>query len=196
MQLIVSIIGPSGAGKSQLAKLTAALLGDDVASRVPADYFLVPRPVDMSMSDFLQQPLAWDWSLLDSLLALPLGTAASTPDFDFSTFTRLTENGGLTVAVSPVMLIDAMAPYPRADLRVRRDASVATRRQRLAERDVRWGTTVLDRWETLELAMRTATETQTPLPDLWLDGERPLAENAARLAAVIRHYLTEGNHAR
>jgi len=196
VRLVVSIAGPSGAGKSQLAKRTVALLGEDVASRVPADYFLVPRPIETPLSDFMRQRPAWDWSLLAGLLALPIGTAATTPDFDFTAFSRRAENGGLPVAVRPVMLVDAMAPYPRPDLLVRLDASVAARRQRLAERDMRWGTTVLDRWEQLELAERTAMSQLTRPPDLFLDGERPLAENAARLAAVIRHYLAEGDHAR
>ena len=195
MRLVVSIAGPSGAGKSQLARLTAALLGEGVASRVPADYFLVPRPPVMAMDDFMRQPAAWDWPLLERLLALPLGSVATTPDFDFSTFQRVAMDGGLPVTVRTVMVIDAMAPYPRADLIVRVDAPAATRRQRLAERDVRWGTTVLARWEQLELTNRTVTNHQPRLPDHSVDGERPLAENAARLAVLIGDLLAGGNPA-
>src|SRR5918994_472972 len=71
--LTVSMTGPTAVGKSQLTKLTAALLSDAVASRVPADYFLVPRPDDVPIGDFLRRPIAWDWPLLDRLLAQPLG---------------------------------------------------------------------------------------------------------------------------
>lgn len=189
MPSIVSIVGPFGAGKSQLAKLTAELLGEDLASRVPADYFLVPRPIDMPMCDFVRLPLAWDWPLLDGVLALTLGSETSTPDIDFTTFTRHAEHGGLPFTIRPVMLVDAMAPHPRPDLLVQLDASVATRRQRLAERDIRWGTAVLDRWEHLEVTERTAMSQRTRPSDLDLDGEHPLADNAARLAGLIRRHF-------
>ena len=193
---IVSIVGPSGAGKSQLAKETAALLGSEIASRVPTDYFIVPRPVEMAMSDFLRQPLAWDWPMLGNLFRLPLGTVTTTPDLDFTRFVRCAPSGGPPLTVRPVMLVDAMATYPRADLVVRLDASSGTRRQRLEERDSRWGTRVRDRWDQLELTERAALDGRTHLPDLCLDGERPLAENAVRLAAVIRHRLVGENDRR
>jgi len=196
MPLIVSITGPFGAGKSQLAKLTAAFMGAEVASRVPADYFLAPRPDDQPFAEFLRQPLVWDWPLLDQLLSRPLGTATTTPDFDFATFTRRAEHGGLAVTVRPVMLVDAMPPHPRTDLLVRLDASAEVRRQRLAERDLRWGTAVTDRWQTLAATERAVSGRQHRSPDMSLDGERPLAENAAHLATLIRQHLIEGPHPR
>lgn len=196
MPVIVSITGLFGAGKSQLAKLTAAQLGEDVASRVPADYFLVPRPAALPMSDFLRQPLVWDWPLLDTLLGLPIGTEVTTPDIDFTTFTRRAVKGGLSFTIRPVMIVDARAPHPRTDLLVRLDASVATRRQRLAERDLRWGTTVLDNWENLKSAEQTATGRQIRPPDLILDGEGPLADNATRLADLVRESFSEAQEAR
>lgn len=188
--LTVSMTGPTAVGKSQLAKLTAALLSDAVASRVPADYFLVPRPDDVPIGDFLRRPIAWDWPLLDRLLAQPLGTEATTPDVDFATFARRSATGGLPVVVRPVMLVDAMVPYPRADLVIRLDAPADVRRQRLAERDLRWGTKVIDRWEQLELAESSARSVPRP-PDLSLDGERPLPENAGRVIELIHHARTE-----
>ncbi len=196
VRLVVSIVGPSGVGKSQLAKETAGLLGSEVANRVPTDYFIVPRPVEMTMNEFLRQPLAWDWPKLDDLIRLPLGTVTTTPDVDFTRFVRCAPSGGLPVTVRPVMLVDAMATYPRADLVVRLDASSRTRRQRVVERDKRWGTRVCDRWFQLELTERAELDGQTRLPDLYLDGERPLVENAVRLAAVIRHRLAGDNDRR
>lgn len=90
---IVSIVGPSASGKSQLARRTAAVLGDGIASRIPTDYFFTPRPVGQSLPVFLRQPLRYDWTLLAHLLALPIGSVVSTPDADFTGF-RLPANRG------------------------------------------------------------------------------------------------------
>ena len=141
----VTIYAPSGSGKSQLAKATAELLGPDLATRVPTDYFFIPRPVAMPMATFDCLPLGYDWALIASLLALPIGTQVSTPDAEFTTFTRRAETGGLPFVIRPVMLLDAMVPYPHASLRVRIDVPDDVRLHRIRERDVRWGSNVAQR---------------------------------------------------
>lgn len=143
---VVTIYGPSGAGKSQVAKALAVVLGEDIASRVPTDYSLMPRPNGMSFDEFHARPHDYDWPLVAERLVLPQGTLGTTPDFDFEAFTRRAPSGGLTFVIRPVMILDAMEPYPGADLRVQLTVSDAVRRTRIAARDRRWGTTVIDRW--------------------------------------------------
>jgi uridine kinase len=188
---IVSIVGPSAAGKSQLARRTAAELGDDLASRVPADDFFVPRPVDQPLGDFLRQPLRYDWALLAQCLALPVGTAVTTPNADFTTFQRIADSGGRPFTIRQVMIVDAMVAFPNADLLVRLDVPDDVRRERLRERDVRWNSNVLANWEHLTVTWRMALATLAEMrsPDLALDGERPLDVNAGTVAELVRSRL-------
>lgn len=182
---IVSIVGPSASGKSQLARRAAAELGEVVASRVPADYFFVPREADQSLADFLRQPLRYDWPLLMERIASPLGTIASTPAADFTTFRRLAGSGGRPFTIRPVMLIDAMAACPEADLLIRLDVPDDVRRERLQERDVRWGSNVAANWEHL-CATWDAALAEMRSPDMVLNGEQPLEVSARVLAQEVR----------
>jgi uridine kinase len=183
--LVVAIFGPSGSGKSQVAKTLAEMLGEEVASRVPTDYFLVPRPNGMPFDAYLAQPHAYDWPLIGERLALPPGTATSTPDFDFDAFTRRAPAGGLGFVVRPVMILDAMEPCPQADLRVLLTVPETVRRGRIAARDRRWGTTVIDRWNLLQ-ATWDAVAARAIAPDLVLEAVEPIGTTAGRIAEVVR----------
>lgn len=185
--LVVSICGPSNAGKSQLAKATAVLLGETVASRVPVDYFVVPRDQGESLAEFHARPMRWDWPLLSRRLALPMGTRTSTPDADFETFRRRGDVGGLPFAIRPVMLCDAMEPFPGSDLVVELDVPREERQRRIVERDARWGTRVADRIVHLDATWREASADVRP--DLTLDGTLPLSRLAAELAGTIRRMV-------
>ena len=162
--LIVSIVGPSGAGKSQLAKLTQSMLGDDLASRIPTDYFFMPRPANMPLTTFLEQPLRYDWELLRTRLRLPIGTPVETPDADFKVFTRVSDAGGRPFTIRPVMITDAMAACPDAGLVVVLDVPAVVRRDRIAARDIRWGTNVLANWKHLETTWGRVGPTSRPPP--------------------------------
>lgn len=179
---LVTIFGAAGSGKSMLAKAVADALGNEVAARVPADYFFVPREPDESLASYLGRPLVWDWELLLERLSLPLGTDTTTPDADFEGFTRLAVPGGRPLPIRPVMLIDAMAPFPAADLRVRLDVPATERRTRIVARDERWSTRVRDRWPHLEATWIAVPEV---MPDVILDGTRPLEENVALLVSRL-----------
>ena len=160
--LIVPIVGPSGAGKSQLAKLTQSMLGDDFASRIPTDYFFVARPAPMPLADFLEQPLRYDWELLRSRLRQPIGTSVETPEANFAGFVRISDAGGRPFTIRPVMITDAMAVCPDAGLVVVLDVPAAVRRDRIAARDVRWGTNVLANWKHLESTWEEGGPTSRP----------------------------------
>lgn len=165
-----------------LAKAVAAALGDGLAARVPADFFLVPRDEAEPLARFLARPLRWDWPLLRERLRLPVGTMSSTPNLDFERFRRLADTGGSSLPIRPVMIVDAMEPYPAADLVVRLDVPAAVRRARIVARDVRWGTRVAERWAQLEASW---TACDNVVSDLALDGERPLLENASVITGVV-----------
>jgi uridine kinase len=180
---VVSICGASNAGKSQLAKATVARLGSGIASRVPVDYFFVPRPESVSLDAFFSQPLRWDWDLLRERLVLPIGTRTSTPDADFDAFQRRAPHGGPEFTVRPIMLCDAMAPFPQFDLVVLIDAPDDERLSRAAERDLRWGTSVGNRWMHLEETWRNASKEL--VPDLILDGTEPVTVTAEILCRRI-----------
>lgn len=179
---VVTIVGAAGAGKSTLAKAVANAYGEHAAARVPADYFVLPRMTGESLATFLSRPLAWDWPLLARRLSLPPGSVTSTPDVDFDAFRRRADTGGLPLPIRSVMVIDAMEAYPEADIVVRLDVPADVRRERIASRDARWGTRVQDRWAHLELTWESVT---AGVPDLVLDGTRPLEQNVEAMLSIL-----------
>jgi uridine kinase len=179
---LVTITGGAGSGKSQVAKSTAAELGELHASRVPTDYFMLPRAAGDPLDTFLGRPLRYDWAVLQSIIRLPIGAHTTTPDVDFERFTRRGTTGGLPLVVCPVMICDAMLPYPEANLLVRLDVPDEIRFARVVERDIRWGTRVQDRWQHLEMTWQEVSEAPV---DIVMDGREPLTTNARRLAAII-----------
>lgn len=182
---VVSIAGGGGSGKSQMAKAVVALLGEDVATRVPMDWFLVPRTVPMA--EWLTQPLAWDRDAVRALLAAPIGETRQTPPFDFETFERSEATGQrMEIPIRPVMVLDAMAPWPDAELSVLLDVPEAVRRERIADRDIRWGSRVQDRWGAQMEPTWREIAARPHRFDLVLDGGRPIDENAGRIVAALR----------
>jgi thymidylate kinase len=77
-----------------------------------------------------------------------------------------------------------MYPFPSAYLKVLLTAPPDVRRARIIERDRRWGTRVIDRWENLEITRRQAEATDQQY-NLVLDGTRPLSDNAAEIARLM-----------
>jgi hypothetical protein len=67
------------------------------------------------------------------------------------------------------MFTDAVYPYPGADATILLVPPAAVRKARVAERDARWGSRVLDRWEHLEVS-RVALEAMAIDADLELSG--------------------------
>jgi uridine kinase len=184
-RLIVSIVGPSNAGKSQLARHVSALAGANEVCRVPTDYFLQPRARGESLEGYWARPFEWDWALLADRLLGADGSARTTPDFDFTTFERRSDLGGLSLVLRPVMVLDAIDAFPGARLVVRIDCAEQVRRERVRERDARWGSQVGERWASME---RSWSEIRAALvgEDLVVDGTQPLDELAAIVVAAIR----------
>lgn len=181
---ILAICGPSNAGKSQLARAVAALLGPAVAPRVPTDYFFLPRRHGEPLQAFLQRPLAYDWALLAERLMGPDGAERTTPDAEFSDFTRRHDAGGRPFTLRSLMIVDAMVPFPAAGFVVRLDVPENVRRARIVERDARWGTHVAANWHHLQ-ATWTAAQRIMRSPNLVLDGECQLDANAAAIGRLL-----------
>ena len=179
---IVSVCGPSGAGKSQLAKALTSSFGEDACARVPADYFIMPvvGPLDES----LNLPIVYDWATMYRTVARPLGEVVSTPRFDFSTFKRSYDGDTRSFVVRPLLIIDAMYPYPCADFVVQLELDASERRQRIIDRDGEWSTRVLDRWEQL-VASEAQLRKSEVTPDLILSGGAPIAENVRHVSRAV-----------
>lgn len=87
------------------------------------DYFITPRTVPMG--DWLQQPLAYDHAAIRVLLQAGSHTTRLSPPFDFATFTRSTVSGKRKeIPIRPVMVLDAMEPWPDADLTLNGETSI------------------------------------------------------------------------
>ncbi len=86
------------------------------------------------------------------------------------------------------MLLDAMVPFPHANLFVRIEVLDDVRLHRIHERDIRWGSDVAQRTGHLDATWKSA-QSETIVPDLVIDGMMTITENAARLAAFIRERL-------
>ena len=171
---IVSLCGAAGAGKSTLAVAVAEAYGER-ASRVPADYYLLP-------DDDPAAPLRWDWVRLVADLARPPGTTVMTPAFDFTTLRRGDAGDRRSFVIRPLMLVDAMQPFPSADLVIRLVAPQEARRARLAERDRRWGTVALTRWDRLEA---TAAAAEVDAAGHVISADRPVAELVVAVRRLI-----------
>lgn len=181
--MVISVSGPAGAGKSQVAKATAETLGSNIATRVPTDYFFVPRLAGMSLEDYCRQPMTWDWELMVGRFRLPVGSETSTPDVDFTSFARRSDFGGLPFTIRRILFCDAMEPFPASDLVITLDVPDKERQRRIAERDARWQTSVIDRWEHLEITWRAVASIGA---DVVIDGTQPIEETAAMIAGFVR----------
>lgn len=173
--MIVCLIGPAGAGKSTLAK-ELELGNPEVFARVPVDHFFSPRPKEIAVDQYLAQPLDYDWSFLDEVLA-GTGPSRTTPDCDFEQFTWRSTRGGLQIREAPIYLLDGMRPHPRCSFLARLELDATTQRRRLVDRDVRWGTRVAERSLHLAKTYAAGLRELPRAPDLCLSGTDLLEQN-------------------
>lgn len=185
--MIVCLMGPSTAGKSTLAK-TLQQSDPEVFARVPVDFFFVPRPASVSIADYLARPFSYDWRALDRALSAN-GAQRSTPDADFERLVWRSDTGGLPLAQAPVYLLDGMRPHPRCEALVMLALDESDQRQRLIERDARWGTRVAERSAHLAATYEQGCSELPREPDLRLRATDPIEHNAQRIAelCLVRH---------
>jgi uridine kinase len=186
MRAIVSICGPSGSGKSSVAKALVCELGAQFCVRIPGDLFLTPA--QGTLDEYWRQPLRYDWVMLARVLTAPDGAVVGLPDFDFERFVRRSDSGGREVMLRRIRVVDALLPYPRADMTVRLFAPAECRRARIIARDAVWGSHVMKRWDALERAGATRNYSARPI-DLELSGLREAHDSAALIAAWLNKPL-------
>lgn len=179
---VVTIYGPTGSGKSTVAKALVAELGENRCVRVPGDVFLVPA--ECSLEAYHQMPHTYDWKLMRSVLSTLDGRVVGTPEFDFKTFKRISDDGGREITMRAVRVIDALRAYPHADLSVHLTTSAEVRKARIIERDQQWNSRVIDRWEQLE-ATRLLSESQDA-GHLHLSGLDDPAISARKIADKVQ----------
>lgn len=184
--MFICVTGPAGSGKSTLAKRLEELQ-PDVFARVPVDYFFVPRPPAVTLGAYLAEPLRYDWALLDAALQAT-GPHRSTPDCDFSDFSRRSESGGLPIATAPIAVLDGMRPHPRTELVIMLELDSHEQRRRLMERDHRWGTHLADRGNHLTATFEQGVRDLVRDPDLRLNAADPIEQNADRVIALLNSY--------
>jgi uridine kinase len=155
-KIIISITGYAGSGKSTVAKALVDTLGRDIASRIPADYYLKSYN-DEPYEEFITAPFKWDWDLLKKELTKPIGIKCETPDFDFRLLRRKSKSGGIPFTLNRYMIIDAM-PYPWADYLIKLEAPEDLRLSRVKARDKTWDYNSMPRWPKMEL---TASELES-----------------------------------
>ena len=173
---ILSICGHSGSGKSTLSVAVAAALGEN-ACRVPTDWYLIGDATGATGG-----PYRWDWAQLATDFTGIDGRSVETPPFDFALMGRGESGSRKTFILRKLMIVDAMLPCPFADVVVRLDVAADVRRERLRDRDVRWGTSVVDRWDRLEIAAEAGQKLSV---DLVLDGRQPLFRLVDTVLAVL-----------
>ncbi|RPI12792.1 MAG: hypothetical protein EHM58_19660 [Ignavibacteriae bacterium] len=181
-KMIVSICGKSGSGKSELAKHLAKHLGSDMALRIPCDYFLKPVNYE-SLEQFMSTPFMWDWKLLKDFISNPVGSVNDIPDYNFNTYSRISETGGIALIIRRYIILDSALPYPESDYKILIESTDKTRIKRLKQRDKNWKSNVLKNWDKLEL---TAKKLETAKFDLTLDGEKPVEENMGLVLKLLR----------
>ncbi|HEV2529615.1 MAG TPA: hypothetical protein VGT61_14295 [Thermomicrobiales bacterium] len=176
---VISIAGRSGSGKSTLAKALVQALGPDQAARVPADHYLMDLD---HAAPTTGASFRWDWARLSSDLLAPEGTVVETPDFDFKLLRRCTARGGMTFTRRPVLIVDAMMPFPGADIVCWLAVPAAERLRRVRERDRRWGSRIADRWDAQEAA---SPAEPPPGVSVMVDGTRTIEVIVADLVGLI-----------
>jgi uridine kinase len=181
-KLIVSICGKSGSGKSELVKHLTKHLGSNMALRVPCDYFL--KPVNYaSFEQFVSTPFMWDWELLKEFISNPVGSVNDIPDYNFNTYSRISETGGLALIIRRYIILDSILPYPESDYKILIESTDKVRLERLRIRDKNWKSNVKKNWEKLEL---TGKKLENAKFNLKLDGEKPVAENLELVLKLLR----------
>jgi uridine kinase len=117
--LVIGIAGGTGSGKTTVAARIAEALPPDAAIRIQHDWYYLDRSHLTAEARALvnfDEPDALDNArLLADVLALKAGRAATCPQYDFSSHTRLGQ--GLEVLPRPIVLVEGILLFAIPDLR-------------------------------------------------------------------------------
>ena len=183
-KIIISICGRAGSGKSEIAKNLVKQLGSHMSLRIPCDYFLKSVQYD-SFEEFISTPFKWDWKLLKSFLSQPIGTVHEIPDYDFTKYTRIDKNGGITLTIRRYIFLDSILPFPESNFAVKLETPEDIRIERLKERDKKWKSNNVENWDKLELTAQKLTENEFNF-NLVLDGSLAIEENVQNVIEFLK----------
>lgn len=166
-----------------MAKALVQAIGAHRAVRIPMDYYLKPNSYP-TLQEFLLHPLEYDWVLLEETLREADGTPRTTPAFDFVTFQRTATNGGRPFVLRPIVILDSIIPYPKADYSIFLDIPETERLRRVMVRDAVWKTNVAARWTQLQITLEQAKESRACF-DCVLNYLAPLEKFVIEVLGII-----------
>ncbi len=152
-KVIISICGAAGAGKSTLAKKLVREIGEDMASRIPGDYYLKSYNNE-PYEEFMETPFRYDWEMISKVINIPIGVGVETPDFDFNKLIRISKDGGKPYTTRRYMIIDTMLPYPKSNYVFRITAPEDLRLKNIKERDKAQKTNSARNWPKMEITAK------------------------------------------
>lgn len=155
-KIVISICGAAGAGKSTLAKKLVKELGENMAARIPGDYYLKSYSGE-PFEDYMNTPFKYDWDMIQQVINTPIGLTAETPDFDFNKLMRINKSGGKPFTIRRYMIIDTMLPYPKSNYIFRMTAPEDLRLKNIKERDKAQKTNSARNWEKMEITAKELT---------------------------------------
>lgn len=126
--------------------------------------------------------------MIEAALQAQDGQQIAIPDYDFINFQRLTLSGGRSFVMRPIVIIDGMIPYPKANVVVLLTAPDAERRRRIIARDKLWKTQVIRFWDQHQRTLAYLKSLPVRF-DLVLDGLLPAEQNAKRVLAFLTFVL-------
>ena len=182
-KLVVSVFGDSGSGKTCLTQAMARELGEETACAINADFFSIDR------NGRPLHEMTCDFTLLESVIAQPVGTLCHYPEYDFVAFQRIGLKGPLTFRLQKITLIDYMYPYPKADVFIHLDMPFRGAVDRVLQRDPpdwEWRALLAEHWEKIPSVRDSEAVRKLP-HSLVLDATLPIKQNVGRAISYIQN---------
>lgn len=187
-KIIISICGAAGTGKSTLTKKLVTVLGRDMSTRIPTDYYLKSYNGE-PLEEFISTPFRYDWALLKKVFVIPIGVGCETPMFDFNKSIRLDKSGGTPFTTKRYMVLDSMLPYPDSNYVIKLEAPADLRLKRIKERDRAQKTKSARYWDKMEVTAKELESGKYRF-DLKLNGMDEDELNAEKVAEFLNLSFT------
>ena len=180
-KLVVSVFGDSGSGKTSLTRALTQKMGEELLCVINADYYLEDR------GRKTLPKLSCDFGLLALHISQPIGTLCHYPEYDFVAFKRISLHGPLTFSLRPIIIVEQMHPYPKADLYIHLDIPMQAAVERVLQRDPpewEWRKLLAEKWREIP-SVRDLDAVKKLTDKLVLDARLPIEENVASLMRYI-----------
>lgn len=181
---IISIYGLAGCGKSTIAKEICKQRED--TGRLVGDLYLKSRG-DIPLGEYFSNDY-YDWDLVTAQLRQPEGSSVSSPGFNFDTFQRDPIQNVVSTTIKPIMIVDALFPYPGADFHILVEVDDLIRRERNEESQKRrnlttWMQYNRDHWD--ELSEQIEKYYTIVSPNYTLRGDTSMEESVNTILTEV-----------